>query len=166
MPNDLPDLLQQLRDIHEPALPGWWPMAYGWWILLVVVACTLIFLGWLYWRHSRRLKPYRYIRSQALALVDAYESKELNDIQFQDHVNELFKRLLIRVEHHPHLYPVHGIRWLEELQIRFNETAFVQGAGQSLGDARFMRAQIHSPEFVHLVKKTLGTVEPPKRKRR
>ena len=166
MPNDLPDLLQQLRDIHEPALPGWWPMAYGWWILLVVIACTLILLGWFYWRHSRQMKPYRYIRSQAHALVDAYESKKLNDLEFQDHVNELFKRLLIRVEKQAYLYPVHGIRWLEELQLRFNEPAFVQGAGQSLGDARFMRAQIHSPEFVHLVKKTLGTVEPPKRKRR
>lgn len=166
MPDNLPDLLQQLRDIHEPALPGWWPMAYGWWILLVLIACALILMAWFYWGHNRRMKPYRYIRSQALSLIDAYESKRLNDIQFQDHVNELFKRLLIRVENQPYLYPVHGIRWLEELQLRFNEPAFVQGAGQSLGDARFMRAQIHSPEFVHLVKKTLGTVEPPKRKRR
>lgn len=166
MPDELPDLLQQLRDIHEPALPGWWPMAYGWWILMAVVLCTVLLMGWLYWQHNRRMKPYRYIRTQALSLVDAYEAKKMNDLQFQDRVNELFKRLLIRVEDQRYLYPIHGTRWLEELELRFKEPAFVQGAGQSLGDARFMRAQIHSPDFVNLVKNTLGTVEPPKRTRK
>lgn len=41
--NNVSELLAQLRDIHEPAPPGIWPPAPGWWLLglLLIVSLTL-----------------------------------------------------------------------------------------------------------------------------
>ena len=38
---DPTSLLAQLRDVHEPTIISWWPLAYGWWVLIVL---TLIFV--------------------------------------------------------------------------------------------------------------------------
>jgi Domain of unknown function (DUF4381) len=35
--------LPQLRDIHLPAEPGWWPPAPGWWLLALLVLALLLF---------------------------------------------------------------------------------------------------------------------------
>lgn len=49
------DLLKQMKDIHLPTDPSWWPPAPGWWLLLgsiIVLSCTgLIFR---YWVRQRR----------------------------------------------------------------------------------------------------------------
>jgi hypothetical protein len=44
-----------LRDIHLPAEPSWWPPAPGWWLLaaLALVAIVLA-IGW--WRRHRRVR--------------------------------------------------------------------------------------------------------------
>ena len=33
-------LLEQLKDVAQPANPGWWPPAPGWWLLLFCI-CLL-----------------------------------------------------------------------------------------------------------------------------
>ncbi|QCU72424.1 DUF4381 domain-containing protein [Luteimonas yindakuii] len=50
-----------LRDIHQPAAPGWWPPAPGWWLLATVV--LVLAAAWLWWR--RRVRRRR-LRLQAL----------------------------------------------------------------------------------------------------
>ena len=112
-----------------------------------------------------KLRPYRYLRNQTNQLITAYQAKEVTDLQLQDRTNELFKRLLIHVEGIKGLYPTHGREWQEVLSRRFNETAFLNGAGQSLGEARFIRPQLHNPDLVNLIQRTLGKVRPPKKAR-
>lgn len=40
-----PQLYQQLRDIHLPPPYGWWPLAYGWYIIAVLGFALTIILG-------------------------------------------------------------------------------------------------------------------------
>lgn len=47
-----PDLLSQLRDIHTPAPVGWWPLAPGWWILLILIIIGIAAL--IVWLRSKR----------------------------------------------------------------------------------------------------------------
>lgn len=45
-----------LRDIHQPAVPSWWPPAPGWWLLLAVLvlaAAMLVFFRLRRWRRKR-----------------------------------------------------------------------------------------------------------------
>ena len=54
-------LLSRLRDVHPPAEPAWWPLAPGWWLVLLA-ALVLAMIATRYaiprirrWRTRRRL---------------------------------------------------------------------------------------------------------------
>jgi len=45
--------LDQLRDIHLPEAVSWWPLAPGWWLLMVLTCLLLVgLLICLYRRHQ------------------------------------------------------------------------------------------------------------------
>jgi len=48
------DPLAQLRDVIAPAVPGFWPPALGWWLLLALLCAMLLIVGFLYRRFKRR----------------------------------------------------------------------------------------------------------------
>lgn len=69
MDNQAP--LQALRDLHLGKPIGWWPLAYGWYIVIFAVCLILIALGfWLhnYLKHKRpktaALKQLNLIKQQ------------------------------------------------------------------------------------------------------
>ena len=51
--------LQQLRDVHLPLEPGWWPPAPGWWLLICSCIVAVFFLGLTAWRGHKRKRPIR-----------------------------------------------------------------------------------------------------------
>ncbi|MGE0858472.1 MAG: DUF4381 family protein [Gammaproteobacteria bacterium] len=59
----------ELRDIHLPAPVSWWPLAPGWWLLLIAV--LLAALGLVLWRRGA---PTRRLRRAALAELAAIEA--------------------------------------------------------------------------------------------
>ena len=62
-----PDLLAQLRDLHPPAAPSWWPLAPGWWIALLLAVALLALAvrhGPPWWRRLR-------LRRHLLGRLDA-----------------------------------------------------------------------------------------------
>jgi len=44
MNTQTPAIQLDLKDIHLPDAISWWPLAPGWWILLAVVICTILFI--------------------------------------------------------------------------------------------------------------------------
>lgn len=62
--------LDQLRDIHTPPAPAFWPPAPGWWFLTALGLTALMAALWLGWRYRRR---NRY-RRQALQALQALQS--------------------------------------------------------------------------------------------
>ena len=47
-----------LRDIHLPAEPSWWPPAPGWWMVMLVLLGIFLVAIW-YWRRQRRNRQQR-----------------------------------------------------------------------------------------------------------
>lgn len=45
----------QLRDIHLPAAPSWWPPAPGWWVLAALMLAVMVAAAW-WWRRRRRVR--------------------------------------------------------------------------------------------------------------
>jgi hypothetical protein len=80
-----PNPLDQLRDIHLPEPISWWPMAPGWWILIIGGAALAVWLiRFFYRRHSAKL-----YRRQALEKL--HRLKLIKDSQQQ--LRELFELL-------------------------------------------------------------------------
>ena len=144
-----PDLLQQLRDIHLPAEPTWWPPAPGWWLLaaaLLIGGALAVRWALAYYRRRRPLK-----RAQQL-LDSLYARLRAGDIAPEAYVhesNELLKRLLI------HGLGLHEARsasdgaWLGMLDEYYGGEAFSQGPGQILGNERFRRSPAIQTEPLH-----------------
>ena len=63
------DPLAQLRDIQLPADISWWPLAPGWWVLVILAALTI---GWLILSLTKRYRSRLY-RRQALAQLQRIE---------------------------------------------------------------------------------------------
>ena len=64
------DPLANLRDIHLPEAISWWPMAPGWWFLLILISMGLLFSGsCLISRYQKRL-----YRRQAMEYLEKIEN--------------------------------------------------------------------------------------------
>jgi len=89
------DQLQQLRDIHLPEAPGWWPPAPGWWLLAAAGLAALVWLGLRLHARRRRSAPLRFGRAAYAAIYRRYQSGELGYRDYLDETDELIKRVLI-----------------------------------------------------------------------
>lgn len=100
--------LDQLRDIHLPEPISWWPLAPGWW-LVIIGGCLL--LGWLITLFYRHYRAGLY-RRQALRKL-----KQLSSMQGPPQLGELFELLKqTAISAYPNHHP--GSRSIEPF-IRF-----------------------------------------------
>lgn len=72
VPMNPSDPLAQLRDIHLPADISTWPMAPGWWLLLIVAASLL---GWLTWLLVKRYRARLYRRQAILRIIQLQQNQ-------------------------------------------------------------------------------------------
>jgi len=92
-----PNPLDQLRDIHLPEPISWWPLAPGWWIL-IIASCLLLawLINLLYRRYIAKLYRRQALKKlQQLTLAD--DSSQLRELF------ELLKQTAISA--YPNSYP-------------------------------------------------------------
>lgn len=156
-----PDPLQQLRDIHVPEPPGWWPPAPGWWLLAML---ALVALAWLILKARaarRRRLPIRRARRLYGDLYGRYRRGEISARAYLHHSNELLKRVLIHGVGDDRARRASGRAWLELLDRHLREPAFTQGPGQLLGDARFRPRLRGDVDALHpLIERLLARLAP------
>ena len=156
------DLIQQLRDIHEPAAPGFWPLSISWWVLFSVVFVLLICsVVWIVWR-NHRLAPYKRIRNMARDLTQQREAGVIDALSYASGINLIFKELLVDIESRTESTTAFGTTWQDLLADRFNEQAFISGPGACLGNARFVGSSFSDDGLPELVHNTLLRVKPSK----
>jgi hypothetical protein len=125
----------ELRDIHLPPEPSWWPPAPGWLLLallLVVVAWVLVRFLRQHWRARRRRLALQSEFDAALGLADPQAQLAA--------ISQLLRRAA-RV-HAPAAAALIGEAWLEFLdQAGGTEPAFfTRGAGRLLEDGPYRPA--------------------------
>ncbi|MEZ5597107.1 MAG: DUF4381 domain-containing protein [Pseudomonadales bacterium] len=150
------DPLAQLRDIHLPADPGWWPPAPGWWLLAALLLISLTVIGRALLKRHRAGRPHR----EALAVIDAaLAAHARGGMPAADCINTcnaVLKRLWVHVDGNPSVAALSGDAWLQYLDARAGTTAFMEGPGHVLGDERFAAAPPEvDPQLAALLRQLL-----------
>ncbi len=143
------DPLQQLRDVHLPVDPSWWPPAIGWWVLAFAFAAVI---GWLVrraWLRHRAAAPLRAARRELSVLIAQQRAGALAPPAFAHECNELLKRLLVRAHRQSGYAKLTGDAWLFALDELSRSTQFTQGPGSVLGNARYAVSFEVNPDGLH-----------------
>jgi len=106
------DPLAALKDIHLPAPVDWWPLAPGWWVLIILVLAGLI-AGVIYLRRHIKRNAYR---RQALEQLQLLENTPERDSRWLQSLNELLKRCAQSAYPQGNTASLHGEKWRHFLQ--------------------------------------------------
>jgi len=125
-PTELP-----LRDLHLPDPIGWWPLAPGWWVLIVL---AMVGLGWLLlmaWRTWQFNAPRRYA-IQALAIVETEYLSHRDPVMLGQQLSELLRRGMLAYAPRHEVAGVTGEPWLAWLDRDMPVPYFHTEGGKSL----------------------------------
>jgi len=120
-----------LRDLHLPDQIGWWPLAPGWWFVLLLAASAL---GYLIWRAYRK-RQYNAPRRFALRELARYEAeyvKHRNPVMLGKQLSELLRRGMLAYAPREKVAGLTGEAWLEWLDQGMPLPYFHTEGGKSL----------------------------------
>jgi hypothetical protein len=108
------DALAQLKDIHLPESISWWPLAPGWYVVMLLMVFLIV--GLAFWVHQRHLNALA--KNQALELLKVYQDqyeKDRNAQLLSARISELLKRVALVYYSRADVASLHGESWVEFL---------------------------------------------------
>ncbi|HFD13222.1 MAG TPA: DUF4381 domain-containing protein [Crenotrichaceae bacterium] len=124
-----------LKDIHLPQAVSWWPLAPGWWIL--VLLCGLVFLCW-YYRNTLRAWLAPGIGKTASRQLNKITSNQrLSTQQKIQGISQLLRQTAMSLYPRDQVAGLAGQQWLRFLDGDDPQKPFSNGAGRCLTDAPY-----------------------------
>ncbi len=128
-------LAAQLKDIHLPEEPGIWPLAPGWWcvlLLTLLIAAVLIYL----------VRKYRQGAAKREALIQLQQieiqyQKDEDSRRYYSDISKLLRRAAIHTYSREACAGLSGDAWLQFLQSHSTNGGFVDGVGRELVEVQF-----------------------------
>ncbi|MEY8766955.1 MULTISPECIES: DUF4381 domain-containing protein [Francisella] len=117
------DLLAQLKDIYLPAkVSQWWPLAYGWWLLLgLIVLAFIIFLIILHFRKKKNNYKDSIVNDFRRAIEETQQNKPKEVLQ---NISVYLKRVALQKFPNQQIKTLHGEQWLEFLDSKMKNQNF------------------------------------------
>jgi len=140
-----------LKDIHLPEVSLWWPLATGWWLLLILVILSILYLPrllrWLRW------KPVKTLSLGELERIRADMLNGLEPQQVSQEISILLRRTVISYRGRAIGASLTGKNWVEQLRQLSGDGCFTAeqnewlAIGQYAPSARCdLQAMLHSCE--------------------
>ena len=128
----------QLRDIHLPGAPAFWPPAPGWWLL---AAATIALLIWVSTVAVRRYRIHRRRRSVLVALA-SMEERFASDHSPERlaSISLLLRRLALMCYPREQVAALSGNAWLRFLDKSGGDGRFADGPGRVLASGPYQRS--------------------------
>lgn len=150
----------ELQDIHLPQSADFWPLAIGWWILLVLVLITVAWFVIKAIKLNRRRKRQAKILARFSALEEKLKVKSSNTIIAE--INTLLRQLAITYYPREKIASLTGGDWLQFLDESGGTQDFSRGAGRILIEAPYRSEKqienLNINEFLPLVKKWIKKI--------
>ena len=125
-----PDWLAQLAPAHAPPPVGWWPLAPGWWgLILLLVAAIVCF--WLRYR-----SPAQRLRRSGLRELAQVESTTVGDAALAHALEHLVRRYAVVRYGREAVAGLSGNDWLE-FAIAHGATQWQGATGEALLQAAY-----------------------------
>lgn len=131
--------LAQLRDIHFPALYGFWPLAIGWYFVFLLLLVTVFVAAHLWKTRERRVQP----RREAIKRLQKIKSRYDHDgdvVAVAIELSMLLRRAALAAFPQVEVAGLHDDHWLEFLDESGKTTEFSDGAGRALISAPYQRS--------------------------
>ncbi|MBS0582616.1 MAG: DUF4381 domain-containing protein [Proteobacteria bacterium] len=141
----------ELRDIHLPAPPSWWPPAPGWWLLAMLALALFIFLFLYFYkkaqlRRRRRAVLAEFERTLAVTGSDAPALAAA--------LSAFLRRLAMRGT--PSAAALAGEAWLAHLDACCGGEEFAKGIGRALIEAPYRaQAEFDAPALIALARRAV-----------
>lgn len=142
-----------LIDIHLPKDAGLWPLAPGWWVLLLAMIAFSIWLIVLLRKKAKLRKYQQMIFSKLSNLEKNLKNKPSNETIGE--INILLRRLAIAYFPRSEIASLTGADWLNFLDKSGSTKNFSRGAGRILIDAPYQLEEttnLNLAEFTPLIR--------------
>jgi len=133
---DMQALLNELRDIAEPAAPGSWPPAIGWWVLAVFGLAAICALTLLFTEHQIARRKNKWRRDALTELRSIRDSGGLNRLV---DLSILMRRVALAVRPRLKVAALTDAEWLSSLDSIGATTDYTDGIGRLLARAPYQR---------------------------
>jgi hypothetical protein len=115
--------MAQLKDIHLPAPVGWWPLAPGWYVVIITFFILVAVITMVLYTRHRNARPKKHALSLLKKYVAQYE-KDHNAQLASARISELLKRVALVYFPRDHVAGIHGLYWIEFLNQTGKEVNF------------------------------------------
>lgn len=105
------DPLAQLHDIALAEPTGWWPLAWGWWVLIAIIVTITAVTTFVLVRRAKLRKPLRQAQQQ-LAQINTQSMPAQQQVE---QINQLLKMCCIHYFAAFNPGQLHGKPWIEFL---------------------------------------------------
>ena len=120
-----------LRDLHLPEMIGWWPLAPGWWFLIVLVVAGLGYLLYRLFAKWRR-NAARRIALRELSRIQKEYRHGVDEISLAIELSELLRRTMLAYAPRNEVAGLTGDSWLRWLDRGLDDKPFSEGSGQDV----------------------------------
>lgn len=147
-----PALINQLKAIHPPASPSWWPLAPGWYLLFLIALVFCFLIGKLVYSKLRKLRRKR----MALTLLSQLEKKyqQQANTAYLAKATVLLKQVLLTSYSREHIAKLHNENLLAFLDDLIGSNEYSQGVGRLLLTAPYESQNDTAHNLFALLRKT------------
>ncbi len=127
-----------LRDLHLPEAIGWWPLAPGWWFLILLAVAGIGYFAYRAIRKWRRNAMRRVALRELTRIQKAYRNG-VDEISLAIELSELLRRTMLAYAPRLEVAGLTGEQWLDWLDQGLEDQPFTKGSGQTVESLPYRR---------------------------
>ena len=113
----------ELRDIHLPGDPSFWPLAPGWWVL-IVIACVIAYFVYKKIKQINAIKHTNKLLQDELLTIETNFGQHNDKHQLATDISELLNRFVKYILKDAMATSLTGKQWIDYLNNRVQTNVF------------------------------------------